>query len=102
MSVLSWCLLCRSVAEPQPDLGAQASPSRTTSPDPKVLGESLANDAQTATPPRGAAESRATSPLVADPRVANPPRAVEVGEGGAVGDVRMPASLGIINVDPIN
>jgi hypothetical protein len=94
-------LLCRSVAEPQRDLGAQASPSRTRSPDPKVVVESLTDDEWTATPPLGAAENRTTLPLVVDSRVASPPRAIDAGEGGAVGDVRMPASLGIIDVDPI-
>jgi hypothetical protein len=79
MSVLTWCWLCRSVAEPQRDLGAQASPSRTRSPDPKVVGESLADDARIATPPRGAVESRANLPPVADSRVVSPLRAVEAG-----------------------
>jgi hypothetical protein len=46
-------LLCRPVVVPQHDMGAQASPSRTRSPDPKVVGESLADDTQTASPPRG-------------------------------------------------
>jgi hypothetical protein len=50
-------LLCRSVADPQHDLSAPASPSRMRSADPKVVGESLVDDAQIATPPRGAAES---------------------------------------------
>jgi hypothetical protein len=95
-------LLCRSVEEPQHDLGALASPSRTRSGDPKVMGESLVDDAWTATPPRGAAESRATSPPVADSRVASPPRTVEVGEGATVGDVRAAVSPRIIDVDPIN
>jgi hypothetical protein len=63
------CLLCRSVAEPQGDLGAPTSPSRMRSPDPTDVGEALADDARTTTPPRGAAESRATSPPVADSRV---------------------------------
>jgi hypothetical protein len=40
-----------SVAEPQRNLGAQASPSRTRSPDPKVVAQSLVDDARTATPP---------------------------------------------------
>jgi hypothetical protein len=78
--------------EPQRDLGAQASPSRTRSPDPKVMGESLADDARTATPPLGAAENRATSLPVADSRVVSPPCTIEAGEGGVVGDVGTPAS----------
>jgi hypothetical protein len=53
-------LFCRPVAEPQQDLGAPAPPSRMRSADPKVVGELLVDDAQTATPPRGAAESWAT------------------------------------------
>jgi hypothetical protein len=48
--------LCRSVAEPQHDLGAQASASRTRSPNPKVMAQSLVNDARTATPPPAADE----------------------------------------------
>jgi hypothetical protein len=80
-------LLCRPVVVPQHDLGAPDSPSRTRSPDPKVVGEALADDAWTATPPRGAAESRETSPPVADSRVASPPRAVEAEEGTSVGDI---------------
>jgi hypothetical protein len=36
---------------PQDDLGAPASPSRTRSADPRVVGEALADDARTATPP---------------------------------------------------
>jgi hypothetical protein len=44
---------------PQDDLGVPASPSRTRSPDPKVVGEVLADDARTATPPGGATKSRA-------------------------------------------
>jgi hypothetical protein len=82
--------------------GRSASPSRTRSPDPKVVAESLTDDARTATPPSGAAEKKATSPLVADSRMASPPRAVDAGAGGAVGDVGTPASPGIIDVDPIS
>jgi hypothetical protein len=36
--------LCRSVAESWRDLGAQDSPSRKRSPDPKVVVDSLANE----------------------------------------------------------
>jgi hypothetical protein len=43
---------------PQGDLGAPASPSWTRSAEPKVVGEALAVDAHTATPLRGAVESR--------------------------------------------
>jgi hypothetical protein len=90
------------VAEPQQDLGAPTSPSRTRSADPKVMGESLVDDARTATPPRGAAESRATSPPVADTRMASPPRTVEAGEGAIVGDVGAMVSPRIIDVDLIS
>jgi hypothetical protein len=87
---------------PQGDLGAPASPSRTRSADPTVVGEALADDARTATPPRGAVESRATSPPVADSRVETPPRVVD-GEGvSSVGDVGATTPPGVIDVDPIN
>jgi hypothetical protein len=72
---------------PQDDLGAPASPSRTRLPEPKVVGEALADDARTATPPRGVAESRTASPPVVDTGVVSPPRIVEVQEGATVGDV---------------
>jgi hypothetical protein len=65
---------------PQDDLGASASPSHMRSAAPTVVGEALAGDARTATPPRGAVESRATSLPVVDSRVETTPRAVEVGE----------------------
>jgi hypothetical protein len=42
------------------------------------------------------------SPLVVDTRVASPARAVEVGEGAAVGDVGAVVSPRIIYVDPIS
>jgi hypothetical protein len=101
-------LLCRSVVEPQQDLGASASPSRMMSADPKVMGESLVDDARTATlpraatPPRGPAESRATSPPMADTRMASPPRTCEAGEGTIVGDIGATVSPRIIDVDPIS
>jgi hypothetical protein len=95
-------LLCRSVAEPQHDLGAQASPSRTRSSDPKAVVESLADDAGTTTPPLAAGEKRTTPPPAADSRAASPPRAGDVGAGGAVGDVGTPASPRIIDVGPIS
>jgi hypothetical protein len=87
---------------PQDDLVAPASPSRTRSPDLKVVGEALADDAQTATPPRGAAESMVASPPVENTWVASPPRVVEAGEGTSVGDVGATTSPKIINVDPIS
>jgi hypothetical protein len=82
------------MAESQQDLGLSA--------DPKVMGESLLDDAQTATLPRAAAESRATSPPVADTRMASPTRTIEVGEGATVGDVGATVSPRIIDVDPIS
>jgi hypothetical protein len=66
------------------------------------VGESLVDDVQTATPPRGAAESRETSPLVADSRVVSPLRAIEGGEGATVGDVGAAVSSRIIDVNPIS
>jgi hypothetical protein len=95
-------LLCRSVAEPQRNLGAQASPSRTRSPDPKVVVESLTDDVGTANPPLAAGERRTTSPSVADSRTRSPPRVDDTGAGGAVGDVGTLASSRIIDVDPIS
>jgi hypothetical protein len=50
-----------------------------------VVGESLADDAQTFTLLRVAAESRATSPPVADAGLVSPPRAIEAVEGAAIG-----------------
>jgi hypothetical protein len=52
--------MCRPAVVPQGDLGALASPSGTRSDEPKVVGEVLADNAHTATPLRGAVESRAT------------------------------------------
>jgi hypothetical protein len=82
-------LICRPEVVPQDDLVTMASPSRTRSPDLKVVGEALADDVRTATPPRGAAESRAASLPVADTGVASPPCAVEVGEGTSIGNYAM-------------
>jgi hypothetical protein len=95
-------LLCTSVVEPQRDLGAQASPSRTRSSDPKVVLDSLANDAGMATPPPAVGERRTTPLPPADSRTRSPPRAGDVGAGGVVGDVGTPASPRIIDVDPIS
>jgi hypothetical protein len=94
--------LCRSVAEPQHDLGTQASPFRTRSPDPKVVAQSLVDDARTATPPPAADERGATPPPTTDSRTVTLPRADEAGAGGALGDVRTSASPQVIDVDPIN
>jgi hypothetical protein len=94
--------LCESVAEPQRDLHAQASPSRTRSPDPKVVVESLADNVGTTTLPPAAGEKRVTPPPAVDSRTVSPPRAGDAGAGGAVGDVRMSPSPRIIDVDPIS
>jgi hypothetical protein len=87
---------------PQDDLGAPASRSRTRSPDPKVVGEVLVDDARTTTPLRGAAESRAASPPVVDTGVTSPPHAIEAGEGTSVGDVGATTSPRIIDVNPMS
>jgi hypothetical protein len=55
-SLLDVMYLCRLVAEPQRDLGTQASPSHTRLPDPKVVVESLTDDELTATPLPGVGE----------------------------------------------
>jgi hypothetical protein len=86
---------------PQGRQGAPSSPSRTRSPEPHVMGGGLADDAHTATPPRGAVEGRATSPPVADSRVDTPPRTTDAG-GASAGDVGAMASLAVIDIDPIS
>jgi hypothetical protein len=88
--------------EPQRGHNVPSSPSRSRSPEPQVMGEALADDARTATPPRGAVESRATSPLVADSKVESPPRAVEAVGATSVGDVGATTPPGVIDIDPIN
>jgi hypothetical protein len=102
------------VTRPQGGLIATSSPSRTRSPEPQVVGEALADDTRTATPPRGAVETVVASPLVAGARVETLPRvAVVVGAsaedvgattgdvGASAGDVGATASLTIIDVDTI-
>jgi hypothetical protein len=66
------------------------------------VGESLVDDARTATPPWGVAESSATSPPVADTRVTSPPCAVEAGERATLGDVGVAVSPRIIDIDTIS
>jgi hypothetical protein len=102
MLVLTRCLLYRPVTEPQGDPCAPTSPSCTRSPEPTVVGEALADDARTASPPRGSVESRATSPPAADSRVGSPPRTVEAGGGNSTADVGATTSPRIIDVDPIS
>jgi hypothetical protein len=95
------------VTRPQGGPVATSSPSRTRSPEPQVVGEVLADDARTATPPRGAVETVVTSPPVASTRVEIPPRAAEaVGAsagdiGASARDVGATTSPTIIDVDPI-
>jgi hypothetical protein len=65
-------LTCRPAVAPQGNLGGPAFPSWTRSDELKVVGEVLADDVHTATPPRGLVESRVTSPTVEDARVETP------------------------------
>jgi hypothetical protein len=95
-------LLCRPVVVPQDELGAPASLPLTISADLKVVGAVLADDAWTATPSQGAAESRAASPPVVDTRVVSPPRTVEVQEGATSGDIGATTSQRVIDVNPIS
>jgi hypothetical protein len=74
----------------------------TRSSEPQVVGEALADDAHTATPPPGAVESRATSPPVADSRLETPPRAADAGGATSIGDVGGTTSPTVIDVDPIS
>jgi hypothetical protein len=94
-------LPCRPVTRPQQGIGAPSSPCRTRSLEPHVLGEVLADDARIATPPRGAVESRATSPPVAAARLETPPRTADAG-GASAGDIGAMTSPTIIDVDPIS
>jgi hypothetical protein len=79
---------------------APSSPSRTRSPEPQVVGEVLADDAHTATPPRGIVEGVVTSPPAADTWADSPPHTAE-GVGTSSGEVRAMTSPTIIDVDPI-
>jgi hypothetical protein len=93
-------LPCRLVTRPQGGQGTPSSPSRTRSPEPQVVREALADDARTATPPRGADENVVTSPHVADSRVSTPPRVAEV-VGTSAGDIVAMTCPTIIDADPI-
>jgi hypothetical protein len=64
--------------------------------------DSLVDDAGTATPPPAAVERRTTPPPAANSRMGSPLRTSDAGAGGVVGDVGMPASPRIIDVDPIS
>jgi hypothetical protein len=77
--------------ESQRDLGAQASPSRTRSPDHEVVTHTLDDDARTATPP-----------AAADTRMATLLPAADAGAQGSVGGVGASTSPPVIDVDPIN
>jgi hypothetical protein len=99
---LNVVFLCRSVVEPQHELGAQASSSRTRSPDPRDAAQSLVDDARTATLPPVADERVATLPPATDSRTVTPPRGDEAGAEGNLGDVRMSASSRVIDVDPMS
>jgi hypothetical protein len=91
----------QAVDEAARGLIAPSSPSRMRSPEPQVVAAALADDAHTATPPRGAVEGRATSPPVADTRVDTPLHAADA-MGASAGDVGATASPTIIDVDPIS
>jgi hypothetical protein len=94
-------LSCRTVEVPQDDLGAPASPSGMRSANPTIMGEALADDACTATPPQGAVENRPTSLPVAGSRVETLPCVVEAG-GASAGDIGATTSPTVIDVDPIS
>jgi hypothetical protein len=93
-------LPCRPVVRPQGVRVAPSSPSCMRSPEPQVVGEALADDVRTATPPRGTVDGVVTSPPVDDMRVDSPPRAAESVETSAR-DVRVTTFPTIIDVDPI-
>jgi hypothetical protein len=95
-------LPCRPVTRPQGGLGAPSCPSCTRLPEPRVMGEALADDARTATPPRRAVESRATSPPVVGARVETHPRAADEAGGASAGGVGATTSPMFIDVDPIS
>jgi hypothetical protein len=66
------------------------------------MGETLADDAWTASPPQEAVGSRAASPPVPDLRVESPPRTVEAGGVTFAGYIWVVTPLGVIDVDPIS
>jgi hypothetical protein len=93
-------LPCRPVTRLQGGPIALSSPSRTRSPEPQVVREALADDARTATPPRGAVQNVVTSLPVANARVDTSPRAAKV-VGASAGDVGATTSPTVIDIDPI-
>jgi hypothetical protein len=88
--------------EPPRGVDVPSSPSRTRSPKLTVVGETLADDARTASPLRGAVESRAASPHVPISRVESPPHVVEAVGAASAGDVVATTPPGVIDIDPIN
>jgi hypothetical protein len=94
--------VCRSIIEPQRDLGAQASPSHMRSPDHGVAAQTLADDARTETPPPAADSRMVTPPPAADARVVTPPLSADAGAPGTVGGIRASTSSLDIDVDPIS
>jgi hypothetical protein len=95
-------VLCRSVAEPQCNLGAQASLSRTRSLDHGVAAQLLVDDVRTATPPPAADARGVTLSPTADSRTTTPPPVADAGARGAIGDVRTSTSRRVNGVDPIS
>jgi hypothetical protein len=77
--------------ESQCDLGTQASPSHTRSPDHEVAAQTLADDARMMTPPPAA-----------DSRMVTPPPATDAGAQGFVGGVGASTSPPVIDVDLIS
>jgi hypothetical protein len=67
-----------------------------------VVGEVLADDTHTATPPWGAIEGRESSPPVVDVRVDIPLHVADPVGATSTGDVRATTTSTIIDVDPIN
>jgi hypothetical protein len=93
-------LPCRLVARPQGVPVAPSSPSRTRLLEPHVVGEALADDARTTTPPRGVAEGVAASPPMTDMRAGSPLHTTE-GVGTSAGEVGATTSPTVIDIDPI-
>jgi hypothetical protein len=87
-------------ARPQGMPVTPASPSRTRSPEPQVVGEALVDDAHTATPTRGVAEGVTTSPPMTDTREGSSLHTAE-GVETSVGGIRATTSPTVVDVDPI-
>jgi hypothetical protein len=65
------------------------------------VGKALADNARTATLPRGAAEGTTTSPPMVVTRVDTPPRSADA-RGASAWDVGATVSPVVIDVDPIS